>query len=558
MENLCLFKWKIYYFSILNMNLEHKFYILKWKNLQLFVISNFFFQFIKKNTSFLIMFSLQNDDDISPENIDEFNELIKQTERYIIDNIKTNANLHKVVFIGMTGCGKSSLLCSLSGKELLIKGEKNMMHLEGEGVGKSLDSCTTIPVFVPSINEKYLFIDCPGFEDVRGYKQEILNAFSMDNIFENCEGHENKYKIILVASDGEFKVNRGAKLLNSISRLEEMIPIGNMLKKSIGLVITKGDPEYEGIEYIEELNESIITTKNPPHKLIMMCNAFTSNPDHVFSFPRPSRKDKDKQYDFNDHEKLLEFLDKDPLINPKHCISISNEAKLKLKIIREDHSKKLSDTVKNLCDKLYNLFSTESKSDEINKWYDIIIKLMGSNIKKSRDLDLFLQENIHTNENFENYIKEIEQYELFDEFIDKIIYSHIDTSCLNEVLQAWCLHAINELHHSFILAVDSENSKEQIEIQEKLMRDSEEKIKELKEIMDRNELERKKKEQEYLDEIKKQTAAHQENMNQFRNLQNQYIQSQKERDKTIDRLLNELNEERRNKGGGNGRRCNIC
>lgn len=58
-----------------------------------------------------------------------------------------------------------------------------------------------------------------SFLNVRGYKQEILNAFAMDNIFQNHEEHENKYKIILVVSYGEFIVNRSIKLLNRILRL---------------------------------------------------------------------------------------------------------------------------------------------------------------------------------------------------------------------------------------------------------------------------------------------------------------------------------------------------
>lgn len=187
---------------------------------------------------------------------------------------------------------------------------------------------------------------------------------------------------------------------------------------------------------------------------------------------------------------------------------------------------------------------------------------MGYDIKKSKDLDLFLQENIQSNENFHDDIEKIEEYELFDEFIDIIIYSTLDTSCLNEVLQAWCLHAINELHQSFIVALDSEKTKEQKEMQERLMKESEDKIKELKEMIDRNQEERRRKEEEYLEEIRKQNAAHQENMNQFKELQKQLLQSQAERDKTINQLMKELKRNRKpiviQSSGSSGGRCNIC
>lgn len=136
-----------------------------------------------------------------------------------------------------------------------------------------------------------------------------------------------------------------------------MIPIGNTLKKNTGIIITKGDTECEGIEYIEELNDIISRTENPPNELVKMCNFYSHNPNHVFSFPKPKKSDKDK---------LLEFLQKDLLINPKHHISISNEAKLKLKIIRDDHSQKLSNAIRNFCDKLISIHQNQNQKKLIN------------------------------------------------------------------------------------------------------------------------------------------------------------------------------------------------
>ena len=152
----------------------------------------------------------------------------------------------------MTGCGKSCILCSLSNKTLLVKGESKFMHLEGEGVGHGLKSFTSIPMFEKGKIIKQILIDCPGFNDVRGYMTEILNAFSMDNIFETYEGHENKFKIVLVVSQGEFSSTKGTAVIDSLLRLEEMFPIGTSLRDNIGLIVTKGSTEYEGFDYIDE------------------------------------------------------------------------------------------------------------------------------------------------------------------------------------------------------------------------------------------------------------------------------------------------------------------
>lgn len=510
--------------------------------------------------------------ELNKENIREFNNEILKIEKYVKEQITPFADIPKAVFIGMTGCGKSCLLCSLSGQVLLIKGEGKIMHLEGKGVGIGLESFTTNPMFEQDLNKKNIFIDCPGFEDVKGYKQEILNAFSMDNIFKNFQGHENKFKIILVISQDEFYTNKGTKMVNSFLRLKEMFPIGDKLEKNIGLVITKGSIDYDGIDYIKELQEQIKNTQNPPEQLVRLCDFFLSNPDHVFAFPRPSFKDKGKQYDFTDHQRLMNFLEKNLLINPDHKITLSTEAKLRLKILREDHSKKLSNTINKLCDKINNQFAKESKSSEIQKWYDIIYKLLQSDIKKSKELNLFLQKNIQNSISYQKDIDDIAEYELFDEFIDRILYLKLNTSCLNEVIQAWCKHAVNQLHKSLIHAIDSEKTKEKMEIEKQLRIENEQKIEKLNKLIQQKEKENKDRERELMNEIKNQTASHQKNLEELHSLQVEFARLQQqsiERDKNVEQLTAQLEIERNKPpqvveriiergGGGGGFRCNIC
>lgn len=469
--------------------------------------------------------------DLNDKNLNIFNQLVKERQKYIIEQIRPYSDITKVIFIGMTGCGKSCLSCSLSNKELLVKGKGAIMHLEGEGIGVGLKSFTTIPMFESDINRRSIFIDCPGFEDVKGYVQEILNAFSIDNIFDKYPNHENKFKIILVISQDEFYSNKGSKMVSSFLRLEQMFPIGEKLRRNIGLVITKGPLEYEGCDYIDELDETIRNTENPPDHLVRICQFFKSNPNHVFAFPKPSRMDKDKQYVFQDRDKLLNFLHNDLLINPDHKLILSPEAILKLKLIREDHSKKLSNSIQNLCQKIYNQFSSESKSAELQKWYRLISDLFEANIKKAEQLKDFLKNNFPKSEQYQNDLKEIAEYEMFDEFIDKILYSAVDTSCLNEVIHNWCLRAINQLHLSIINAIDSENTKENLAAQETLRIESEKKIEEFKNIIRQKEEESIRKEKEFLEHLNKQDILHQKYLDEIERLE--------ENIKNLERKLNE-------------------
>lgn len=436
----------------------------------------------------------------------------------------------------MTGCGKSCILCSLSNKTLLVKGESKFMHLEGEGVGHGLKSFTSIPMFEKGKIIKQILIDCPGFNDVRGYMTEILNAFSMDNIFETYEGHENKFKIVLVVSQGEFSSTKGTAVIDSLLRLEEMFPIGTSLRDNIGLIVTKGSTEYEGFDYIDELNNDIKLTENPDEKIVAMCQSLLSHRDHIFTFPRPSRKDKDMPYEFDDHDNLLNFLDNDYLINPKHKIALSAEAKLRLRIVRDDHSKKLANKIKLLCDKIYEQFSHESQSIELKKWYDIIFKLFRSNIKEANELNAFLQEHVPNSEQYKEYIDEIAEYELFDKFIDKIIFSSINTSCLYEVIQAWCKNAVNQLHQYVINAINSEKTKDKIESLEKLKKESDKIIQDFQKLLKKIDAEKAKIEEEYKARIKKLEESHNKNENELNRLNEQYQllkEQQLERERNI-------------------------
>lgn len=511
------------------------------------------------------MYSRSNENnrenELTKENLNEFNNEIRNRETYLINQIQPYIDIPKAVFIGMTGSGKSSIICRLSNMDLKIKrsGESIIMRLEGEGVGNDLFSCTSIPVIRQETNRKYVFIDCPGFEDVEGYLNEIKNAFSIDNIFKKYPNKQNKFKIIIVVAQDEFDNNRGKKMVDSFLRLEQMFPIGDKLYDNIGLIITKGEPGIDCKQYLLFLKERIKNTINPPKHIERVCDFFLGHLDHTFVFPKPSFQDENKQYNFEDHQRLLNFLGQNLLINPDHKITLSTEAILKLNIIRKDHSAKLKSKVQNLCNMIYNQFLQETTSIELQKWYDIIINLFKANIKKSSELDDFLKHNVPKYEQYHEFIKEIAEYELFDEFIDKMIYEKLDTSCLNEVLQAWCTDATFQLHQFVMNAKDSEMTKEELAKQEELQKQSEEKMKEFQRITDENEKKRQDMEKKYVEEIKRQQELHKENMNQIKQLQNDLdtlISQNREHEKNIRNLQRQLQEERNKpRGSSSSRGC---
>lgn len=419
------------------------------------------------------------------------------------------------------------------------------MHLEGEGIGTDLFSYTSIPCIEPSLNLKTILVDCPGFEDLSGVEQEKLNIFSIKKIFENYGNKENKFKIILVISCEEFKAERGAKMISSFSMLNKMFTINEKLKNNLGVIVTKTEPDFSGFDYLYELNHTLKKMdeekrKTLPNCLFDICEFLVNNPKHIFTFPHPSYKQKGQQYDFEDHENVLKFLNADSyLINPEIKIALSNEANLQLNILRKEHTEKLINAINTLCEKVINQISKETNSNDITKWYNIVIDLSKENIKNSDNLKKFLIERIPNGEQlYDDDIKKIAEYELFDDFIDSILYSEIETSCLNEVIKAWCIKTRDYLHQFYINVVKGEN-------QEQIIKLAEEKNNELKEAIDKMREEEEKKIQEYKGEIQILLDDNKNNADLLEKL-TQKLQSMeeqlKEKNDNINRIQRELQE----------------
>lgn len=491
------------------------------------------------------------------ENRAFFDEEIKKREKYIIEQIKPYAEMTKAVFIGITGCGKSSVLCSLSHKELLITGVGKIMHLEGIGIGTDLFSYTSVPCIEPSLNLKIILVDCPGFDDISGVEQEILNIFSIQKIFENYGNHENKFKIILVISRDDIKSIRGENMVSCFSTINKMFKINDELKNSIGVVVTKTESDYTGFDYFFELNDTLKKMKEEekkkkkedredkdllPECLFDICEYLVNKPEQIFTFPQPSFKQKGQQYDFEDHERLLEFLNNSDHIlkNPDIKIALSKEANLELKILRKEHSDKLVKTILAFCEKVYDQLSKETKADEIIKWYDIIIALGKENIHSSDELKEFLKKQIPNSEQYDEDIKKIAEYELFDNFIDSILFSEIKTSSLNEVIRGWCNKTSEYLLQYYRNTIKGEN-------QEQLIQLAEQKNKEFKEMFDKLREEEDKKIQEYKDRITELMGINKTSAETLDKLDKklQLLEQQlKEKNDNINSIQRQLQEER--------------
>lgn len=126
---------------------------------------------------------------ISKKDLEDFNQMVCKLQKYIKQQIQPNSDKIKVLLIGITGSGKSSVSCCLAHKDLTIQKDKgDTIALFGKGVQSGLKSVTREPSIIADQDFNILYCDCPGFEDTNGFFQEIINAFANDYLFENFSG----------------------------------------------------------------------------------------------------------------------------------------------------------------------------------------------------------------------------------------------------------------------------------------------------------------------------------------------------------------------------------
>ena len=103
-----------------------------------------------------------------------------------VDKIQGALNNAGVLFVGITGEGKSTFINYLSGVEYKIEEGDDLderavptINKELAAVGHSTISCTSLPQTIPVKGKPYVWVDLPGFEDTRGIAEKICSAASI-------------------------------------------------------------------------------------------------------------------------------------------------------------------------------------------------------------------------------------------------------------------------------------------------------------------------------------------------------------------------------------------
>lgn len=97
----------------------------------------------------------------------------------------------RILFIGNTGSGKSTLINYLAGAKLQVIKEKGLLRIllaTDEDVNKYMKighkqtSETVVPRLLQDKSLGWSYCDCPGFGDVRGPEYDIPNALFLNKV----------------------------------------------------------------------------------------------------------------------------------------------------------------------------------------------------------------------------------------------------------------------------------------------------------------------------------------------------------------------------------------
>lgn len=352
--------------------------------------------------------------------IEVLKKMIEDSENEI-KNYLRNIECHNIVLLlGNTGAGKTTIGSILSGKEVLVKPRgRREAKFEFSGIRSGGKSTTRLPNIMIDGENDILFCDCPGFFDSNGYLQEIVNSFVIDFLLSEISNNHCKVKILLVIGSHETESARSVLVAEVFNRMENMFK-KEQLQKGVGILFSKSEPNKDGCDYIDDLYDNAI---NPVDD---WCEFFKDHEDRVFTFDKVTCEEIDKPYIYKDKDIVIEFLKNDQLINPVHSPSLGQNAKTCVEKLKNEEREKLNEIITKLFESIYELYSKTTSVEKISKGCEMLQRFVKYDIHNVNELKFIIIEHLPNNDVFSNYLKKLDEFQVLNTFIYRVIGSNND------------------------------------------------------------------------------------------------------------------------------------
>lgn len=266
--------------------------------------------------------------------LDRVSQRIVSVEKYLQGNLAIEPrDATRVIVLGTTGSGKSTLVHALAGKTLVANytqaGDGFEIGFEDGFLpnfttGNGIRSDTYCPLSWHDSSLNLVYWDCPGFLDSRGPDQDVTNAFSIDQLFST----PSRIKILLAIQASDFETARGMEVIRVLNRVASLVPNSDQLNQGLSLVVTKKlsnsfsvDSLIKGLLFKvhqeisrrSSVGESIVELEKP----LSILDFLVKNSTNISSFNMPTSSGT---YVLQDRSKIVQSLRLNPVLNPRHAL----------------------------------------------------------------------------------------------------------------------------------------------------------------------------------------------------------------------------------------------
>ncbi len=155
-------------------------------------------------------------------------------------NRAIHPDVNSIIVIGKTGHGKSTLVTHLAGRQLQATlGQRGniildtLTPLDGFNIGHGARAGTQIPTSWFDEQSRTVYWDCPGFSAPEGAQEDILNAYSVQQLFKT----PSNTKIVIAIKSSDL-LDRGTVFGEILKKVIDTFPDSAQLHDSLSLVVT--------------------------------------------------------------------------------------------------------------------------------------------------------------------------------------------------------------------------------------------------------------------------------------------------------------------------------
>ncbi len=287
--------------------------------------------------------------------VDDLHRSIQEAISTIHQDPNYGRDATRVILVGDTGRGKTTLLHYLAGKDLHVKqipnSKKYFLDVDSQnllkgssGPAPTVDSGTLFPSSWYDSSKNIVYWDCTGFRDSRGDVQEITNAFAIHQLFKNPV----RIKIVVVAKETDAE-DRAEVFLALLKRISDVLPNSTQLSppsQGISFVLTN-QRYYDPSVLLQSILNQLNTSKthefrdNAPVKNLV---ALLGTQHRNAAFPEPATLGA---YPADHRSNILASINSvQPVENPSVNLVVSEKAGLLVRNYAQTLNDKICDLIR--------------------------------------------------------------------------------------------------------------------------------------------------------------------------------------------------------------------